>query len=127
MAETNEREKLERALFLAEAGEHIADTDVRIAGVQAHIAELELGGRDASEALKALEALEGALPQIATAGFFNERASAGRPCARTLCHVQRLVAGQRRDRLNGEPASDAAVYMPTRPLWPLYLAATAAV
>src|SRR6516165_3545798 len=61
MAETNEREKLERALFLAEAGEHIADADVRIAGVQAHTAELELGGRNASEALKVLEALEGAL------------------------------------------------------------------
>jgi hypothetical protein len=61
MAEMNERAKLERALFLAEADEHVADAEVRIAGVQARIAELELGGGNASAALKVLEALEGTL------------------------------------------------------------------
>jgi hypothetical protein len=61
MAQMNEREKLKRASFLAEADERIADAEVRIASVQAHIAELELGGRDVSAALKVLAALEGTL------------------------------------------------------------------
>jgi hypothetical protein len=54
MDETNER-------FLAEANEHIANAEVRIAGIHAHIAELELGGRDASSALSLLQELQSAL------------------------------------------------------------------
>jgi hypothetical protein len=59
--EMTERAKLEKALFLAEADEHISNAEVRIAGVHAHIAELELGGHDAGAALNVLEALEGTL------------------------------------------------------------------
>jgi septal ring factor EnvC (AmiA/AmiB activator) len=51
----------EYADLLAEAEQQIADAEVRLAGVHAHIAELELGNRDASAALKVLEELEGAL------------------------------------------------------------------
>jgi hypothetical protein len=51
----------ENAQFLAEANEHIENAEVRIAGVHAHIAELELGGRDTSTALSLLEELENAL------------------------------------------------------------------
>jgi hypothetical protein len=51
----------DNADFLAEAEQKIADAEVRIAGVQAHIAELELADRDAGAALKVLEQLEGTL------------------------------------------------------------------
>jgi hypothetical protein len=51
----------DNADFLAEAEQQIADAEVRIAGVQAHIAELELADRDASVALKVLEELEDTL------------------------------------------------------------------
>jgi hypothetical protein len=61
MDETNVREKLQNAVLLAEAEDHIANAEVRIAGVHAHIAELELGGSDVSAALNLLAELEDAL------------------------------------------------------------------
>ena len=61
MDETNVPEKLQKAVFLAEAEDHIANAEVRIAGVHAHIAELELGGHDVSAALNLLAELENAL------------------------------------------------------------------
>jgi hypothetical protein len=42
-----------------------------------------------------------------------------------LRDVQRLVSGERSDRLDGDAGFGMAVYMPTRPLCPLYFAAAA--
>jgi hypothetical protein len=51
------RDELEEQA-LAEADQHIADADARIAGVRDRLTALERGGRDASAAREVLEILE---------------------------------------------------------------------
>jgi hypothetical protein len=60
----NERETLERK-YLAEADQHIAETTARIAGLRAHIADLERDGGDPGAAREALDVLEATLQLMA--------------------------------------------------------------
>lgn len=57
MTEMSKRQELEQK-YLVEADRHVADVTVRIAGVRAHIADLERDGRNASALRDALGRLE---------------------------------------------------------------------